>query len=61
MAERPLSGRMAFKAGVHRTYVGGVERAEYNVTLITLRRFTDALGITVLDAVKGDEQAGKKK
>ena len=44
---------LAFKAGVHRTYVGGVERGEYNVTLLTLRRFIHALGITLQDALRG--------
>jgi len=44
---------LAFKAGVHRTYVGGVERGEYNVTILTLRRFTRALGITLQDAIRG--------
>ena len=44
---------LAFEAGVHRTYVGGVERAEYNVTVLTLLRFTKALGITLKDAIKG--------
>ena len=44
---------LAFEAGVHRTYVGGVERAEYNVTVLTLLRFTKALGITVQDAIRG--------
>lgn len=44
---------LAFEAGVHRTYVGGVERAEYNVTILTLLRFTKALGITVQDAIRG--------
>jgi transcriptional regulator with XRE-family HTH domain len=44
---------LAFEAGVHRTYVGGVERAEYNVTVLTLLRFTKALGITLQDAIRG--------
>ena len=44
---------LAFKAGVHRTYVGGVERAEYNVTVLTLLRFTKALGITLQDSLRG--------
>ncbi|MEK6674112.1 MAG: helix-turn-helix transcriptional regulator [Planctomycetota bacterium] len=44
---------LAFKAGVHRTYVGGVERGEYNVTVLTLRKFTKTLGITVQDALRG--------
>lgn len=44
---------LAFRCGVHRTYVGGVERAEYNVTILTLRRFTKALGISLGDVLKG--------
>lgn len=44
---------LAFEARVHRTYVGGVERAEYNVTVLTLLRFTKALGITLQDAIRG--------
>jgi transcriptional regulator with XRE-family HTH domain len=44
---------MAARCGVHRTYVGGVERAEYNVTILTLRRFTKTLEMRLEDAVKG--------
>lgn len=44
---------LAHNCGLHRTYVGAVERGEYNLTLISLRRITDALGITVLEAIKG--------
>jgi len=43
----------AFQCGVHRTYVGSVERGEYNVTILTLRKFTKALGITLRDAIRG--------
>ena len=42
----------AFKCGVHRTYVGSVERGEYNVTILTLRKFTKALGISLRDAIR---------
>lgn len=42
---------LAFQCGLHRTYIGAVERGEYNVTLLTLRRITDALGISLVDAV----------
>lgn len=52
---------LAFEGGLHRTYVGAVERGEYNVTLLTLRQITDALGISVLDAVKGMSQARKRR
>jgi transcriptional regulator with XRE-family HTH domain len=33
--------------GLHRTYVGSVERAERNVTLSTLEVFAKALGLSV--------------
>ena len=33
--------------GLHRTYVGSVERAERNVTLSTLEAFATALGVSV--------------
>jgi transcriptional regulator with XRE-family HTH domain len=35
--------------GLHRTYVGSVERAERNVTLSTLEAFATALGVSVPD------------
>ena len=44
---------LAYECGVHRTYVGGVERAEYNITILTLRRMTRALGMTLQDAIRG--------
>ena len=47
---------LAFRCGLHRTYIGAVERGEYNLTLFTLRRITDQLGLTVLGAIKGMEQ-----
>ena len=33
--------------GMHRTYLGSVERCERNVTLSTLEIFAKALGVTV--------------
>jgi transcriptional regulator with XRE-family HTH domain len=33
--------------GLHRTYVGSVEREERNVTLSTLEAFSKALGVSV--------------
>lgn len=43
--------KLAFECGLHRTYIGAVERGEYNVTLLTLRTITDTLGITLADAI----------
>ena len=36
---------LAAKAGVHRTYVGLLERGERNVTLRTIERLADALSV----------------
>lgn len=44
---------LALQCGVHRTYVGSVERGEYNVTILTLKKFTDALDISFAKAMTG--------
>jgi len=38
---------LATRAGLHRTYVGSVERAERNVTLSTLEAFASVFGVGV--------------
>ena len=40
---------LAFRCGLHRTYVGSVERCERNVTLSTLEVFAETLGVSVPD------------
>lgn len=52
---------MAFHCGLHRTYIGALERGEYNVTLLALRTVTAALGITVLDAIRGMSRLGNRR
>jgi transcriptional regulator with XRE-family HTH domain len=52
--------QMAFKCGLDRTYIGAVERGEYNVTMLTLRRITQTLGISMIDAMKGMARASRK-
>lgn len=37
----------AIRCGVHRTYVGSVERCERNVTLGTLEMFSQAIEVSV--------------
>ena len=38
---------LAAKAGLHRTYLGSVERSERNISLSTMVVIADALGATV--------------
>lgn len=41
--------RLADLAGIHRTYIGDVERGERNVGLVNIQRIASALGIKVSD------------
>lgn len=38
---------LADKAGLHRTYIGMIERAEKNITLINIEKIAKALEITI--------------
>jgi len=38
---------LAEKAGVHRTYIGMIERAEKNITLSNIEKIALALGIEI--------------
>jgi len=50
--ERGLSQEeLAHRAGVHRTYVGSIERAERNVSIDSIERLSLALGVDIVDLV----------
>jgi len=54
---------MAERCGLHRTYVGAIERAERNVTLNTLNDLALALGVTAAELInerRGTDRRGKK-
>ena len=43
---------LASRAGVHRTYIGMIERAEKNITLENIEKIATALKITLPDIFK---------
>jgi len=43
---------LANKAGVHRTYIGMIERAEKNITLVNIERIAKALQLSISDLTK---------
>ncbi|MBP5393625.1 MAG: helix-turn-helix transcriptional regulator [Bacteroidaceae bacterium] len=50
--ERGLSQeKLAFDAGLHRTYIGMIERCEKNVTVICLERIANALKVDITDLI----------
>lgn len=44
---------LANDSGLHRTYIGAVERGERNPTVVTLSRYAAGLGLKVSDLVDG--------
>ena len=44
--------QLASKAGVHRTYIGMIERAEKNITLGNIQKIADALNINISDLIE---------
>ncbi|MFA5880536.1 MAG: helix-turn-helix transcriptional regulator [Candidatus Margulisiibacteriota bacterium] len=44
--------KLATKTGVHRTYIGMIERAEKNITLENIERIAKALDLNLSDIFK---------
>jgi len=38
---------LAYKANLHRTYIGMIERAEKNITLVNIEKIATALGVKI--------------
>ena len=51
--------KMAERCGLHRTYVGAIERGERNVTLETLNALALALGVPAAELII-DSQHGRR-
>lgn len=45
--------KLAFKSGIHRTWIGIVERWQRNLTLENIEKLAKALGVSVEDLFKG--------
>lgn len=39
--------QLSFKADLHRTYIGMIERAEKNITLLNIEKIANALGTSI--------------
>jgi len=55
-AARISQERLAGLAGIHRTYIGDVERGERNLGLVNMHRIARALGLTLGDLTADMDQ-----
>jgi transcriptional regulator with XRE-family HTH domain len=47
--------KLAEESGLHRTYIGGVERGERNPTLVIIKKIADAFGVSLLELLSLDD------
>lgn len=40
---------LAFRSGIHRAYIGTIERGEKSPTLDTIKKLANGLGVTIFD------------
>lgn len=51
--ERKISQEeLSFRANLHRTYIGMIERAEKNITLLNIEKIANALDVNINDLFK---------
>jgi transcriptional regulator with XRE-family HTH domain len=43
---------LAHRADLHRTYIGMIERAEKNITLVNMEKIANALQVNIEDLLK---------
>ena len=48
---------LALKSGLHRTYIGSVERGERNISIDNMGRLADALNVSLLELLKANNEA----
>lgn len=47
---------LSFRADMHRTYIGMIERAEKNITLVNMAKLAKGLGVSISELLKGIEE-----
>jgi len=47
---------LSFKADLHRTYIGMIERAEKNITLTNIEKIAKALGVDIKKLFEDDKK-----
>lgn len=50
----------AEECGLHRTYIGGIERGERNVGLVNVERIAVALGVEIADLFPKQGRTGRR-
>lgn len=51
---------LADRANLHRTYIGMIERAEKNITLVNIQKIANALKVHIEDLLKISENERKR-
>ncbi|MFC1875422.1 helix-turn-helix domain-containing protein [Chloroflexota bacterium] len=52
---------LAYRAGIHRTYLGGIERGERNPALKNIAAMAEALEVSLFDLFHFEERGNKPK
>lgn len=50
---------LAHRADLHRTYIGMIERAEKNITLVNMQKIANALKVNIEDLIKESNHGEK--
>lgn len=53
LEKRLSQEELAHKADLHRTYIGMIERAEKNITLINIEKIAKALDLNISELIDG--------
>ncbi len=48
--------QLAHKANLHRTYIGMIERAEKNITLLNIEKIANALEVEIIDLLINNDK-----